>query len=58
MACFIAPMVVAIVVSVFRRLAKGLSEKLRLSVLEALLWGGARLLVFEHLWHGEVVQCT
>ncbi|MGC8983023.1 MAG: hypothetical protein ACP5KA_04640 [Desulfurococcaceae archaeon] len=55
MACFIAPMAVAAVVSVLKRLARGLSERLRLSLLEVLLWGGAGLLAFEHLWHGEVV---
>lgn len=33
----------------------GLSWSRRLSWLAYLLWGGAFLLAFEHLWHGEVV---
>ena len=34
---------------------KGLSWSRRLSWLAYLLWGGAFLLAFEHMWHGEVV---
>lgn len=33
----------------------GLSWSRRLSWLAYLLWGGAFLLAFEHVWHGEVV---
>ena len=33
----------------------GLPWSRRLSWLAYLLWGGAFLLAFEHLWHGEVV---
>lgn len=33
----------------------GLSWSRRLSWLAYLLWGGAFLLAFEHMWHGEVV---
>lgn len=35
--------------------AGGLSWSRRLSWLAYLLWGGAFLLAFEHVWHGEVV---
>lgn len=34
---------------------QGLSWSRRLSWLAYLLWGGAFLLAFEHVWHGEVV---
>ncbi|MEM0027675.1 MAG: hypothetical protein QXD38_07085 [Ignisphaera sp.] len=55
MACFIAPTILAVIVSIIRRLFKSVSEKVNLGLLEAMLWGGAALLAFEHLWHGEIV---
>ena len=55
MACFLAPTAVAIAVSIIRRLFKGFAERTRLDILELMLWGGALVLAFEHLWHGEVV---
>lgn len=33
----------------------GISWSRKLSWLSGLLWGGALLLAFEHVWHGEVV---
>lgn len=33
----------------------GLSWSKKLMILANLLWGGAFLLAFEHVWHGEVV---
>jgi len=54
MACFLAPTALAIIVSIARRVFKGISQKLNLGLLEAMLWGGAILLAFEHLWHGEI----
>ena len=41
MACFLVPTALAIVVSIIRRVAKSASEKIRLGLLEAMLWGGA-----------------
>ena len=55
MACFLVPTALAIVVSIIRRVAKSASEKIRLGLLEAMLWGGAVFLALEHMWHGEVV---
>jgi hypothetical protein len=54
MACFIVPMVLAILVTVLQGTARNLSEKLKLSLLNALLWGGVILLAIEHIWHGEI----
>lgn len=34
---------------------KGLTWSAKLTLLAQLLWGGAFLLAFEHVWHGEVV---
>lgn len=69
MACFIAPMAEAIVVTVVKKLVEKKEEKLevqgitqtgiswskKLSWLNQLLWGGVLLLALEHIWHGEVV---
>lgn len=35
--------------------AKKLPWSKKLSILASLLWGGAFLLCYEHIWHGEVV---
>jgi len=48
-------MALAIVTSIIQKTARSLAEKLKLGVLNALLWGGVILLAFEHVWHGEVV---
>lgn len=70
MACFIVSGVEAIVVTAVRKVEEKkevketeqsseaevkipLSRKLRW--LSRMLWGGAILLAFEHVWHGEVV---
>lgn len=55
MACFIAPMILAMVTSIIQRASKGLAERLRLRILNAMLWGGSILLAVEHAWHGELV---
>lgn len=54
-ACFIAPAIAGIIVSIIRRVFKGADSKVNLSLLEVMLWGGVLLLAFEHLWHGELV---
>ncbi|MFA5363805.1 MAG: hypothetical protein WC325_01320 [Candidatus Bathyarchaeia archaeon] len=54
MACFLVPMVVAIVTTTVQKTSKSLAEKLKLSILNALLWGGVVLLAVEHVWHGEI----
>jgi len=38
-----------------QKTARSLAEKLKLWMLNALLWGGVILLALEHVWHGEVV---
>ncbi|WP_122820334.1 hypothetical protein [Varibaculum vaginae] len=69
MACFIVPTVEAIAVTaakkqIERKAKSGSSPEStqrsmnlvrKLTWLTNLLWGGALLLAFEHLWHGEVV---
>jgi hypothetical protein len=55
MACFIVPSVLAVIVSIVRRIVKGSLKELNLGLLEGLLWGGAGILALEHVWHGEVV---
>ena len=69
MACFIVPTAEAVVVTVAkkqiaRKAKKGASPEStqrslnlvrKLTWLTNLLWGGALLLAFEHIWHGEVV---
>jgi len=54
-ACFLAPLVAAGLVTVVQRLAKAASEKLELGILSTVLWGGSILLAIEHAWHGEIV---
>jgi len=55
MACFILPMIVAIVTTIIQKSAKNFAEKFKLWSLNTLLWGGVILLIIEHLWHGEIV---
>jgi hypothetical protein len=55
MACFLVPSALAIIVSIIRRALGKAAERVRLGLLEALLWGGAGILALEHVWHGEVV---
>jgi hypothetical protein len=55
MACFLVPTALAVVTSIIQKASRRLAEKLKLGVLNALLWGGAILLALEHVWHGEVV---
>jgi hypothetical protein len=55
MACFIVPLTLAVIVSIVKRISRGLAEKINLGMLEVLLWGGAGLLALEHIWHEEVV---
>ena len=63
MACFIVPAAEAIVVTAAAKASKAepkeaevkIPMKVKLKWLSSLLWGGAVLLAFEHVWHGEVV---
>ncbi|MEM1527731.1 MAG: hypothetical protein QW290_06455 [Sulfolobales archaeon] len=55
MACFLAPLVAAGIVTVVQRLAKTAGKKLELGILSTILWGGSILLTIEHAWHGEIV---
>jgi hypothetical protein len=66
MACFIVPGGEAVVATVIQKIIEkrekksgktertGLTWSRRLSWLNKMLWGGAILLAFEHLWHGEI----
>ncbi len=56
MACFLAPMALAIVMTIIQVLTRhsDLSHKLKLSTLNAMLWGGVALLAAEHVYHGEI----
>lgn len=55
MACFLIPAILAVITLVAQKTARGLAEKLKLWVLDVLLWGGVILLALEHAWHGELV---
>jgi len=69
MACFLAPMSEAIVMTVVQKVVEKRAKKTagmrseqrespwvrRLRWLNKMLWGGSVLLAFEHLWHGEIV---
>ena len=52
MACFIAPMGLAIVTTLFR---KKIPEAMKISWLNIMLWGGVIMLAVEHIAHQEVV---
>ncbi len=52
MACFIAPMSLAIVTTIFR---KRIPESLKIGWLNVMIWGGVVMLAVEHIAHGEVV---
>ena len=52
MACFIAPMSLAIVTTVFR---KKIPEDLKVGWLNIMIWGGVIMLAVEHIAHGEIV---
>jgi len=52
--CFIMPMILAIIVTVVKHIARGLASKLKLNILNAMLWGGMISLVIEHIWYGEL----
>ncbi len=66
MACFLVPTAEAIVTTVASKKVESNENKekeqstaipfsRKLSWLRNMLWGGAALLAFEHVWHGEVV---
>ena len=55
MACFLVPMILAVTTSIMQKTARGLAERLKLWILNALLWGGSILLALEHAWHEEIV---
>ncbi len=67
MACFIVPAAEAVVTTVITKIAKEekspdstevpqkMSLLIKLKWLSNMLWGGAVLLCFEHIWHGEVI---
>ena len=52
MACFIAPMSLAVVTTVFK---KKIPENLKIGWLNIMIWGGVIMLAVEHIAHGEVV---
>ena len=63
MACFLVPTAEAIVTGVVSKVEKkneaAVEGKIpfsrKLKWLKNMLWGGAALLAYEHVWHGEVV---
>ncbi|MFH1014239.1 MAG: hypothetical protein V1769_07040 [Thermoplasmatota archaeon] len=52
MACFIAPMSLAVVTTLFR---KKIPENLKIGWLNVMICGGVIMLAVEHIAHGEVV---
>jgi len=57
MACFLAPMTEAIVITVVQKVVEKRAEDGTVGARghQLYLWGGSVLLAFEHLWHGEIV---
>ena len=57
MACFIAPLAEAVVVTIIRRVNKQPSSALgrQLPSLEKMLWGGTLMLIVDHIINGEVI---
>jgi hypothetical protein len=59
MACVIVPIAEAVAVSLILKKMKRSGERTgwtqKLEWLHKALWGGAFLLVIEHVWHGEIV---
>lgn len=63
MACFIVPGAEAIVTTIATKIMKKheveqegkINFSTKLGWLNKMLWGGSALLLFEHVWHGEVV---
>jgi hypothetical protein len=55
MACFLVPMALAVITSIIQKTARSLAKKIKLWILNTLLWGGVILLALEHVWHAEVV---
>ena len=56
MACFIAPLVEAIVVTAIRKINKQPASVLgrQLPALEKMLWGGTLMLIVDHVINGEL----
>lgn len=65
MACFVVPATEAIISTVVTKVVKHNEKKTEVSEdripfskklgwLNGMLWGGSALLMFEHVWHGEV----
>ena len=52
MTCFIAPMTLGIVTTIFR---KKIPENLKIGWLNIMIWGGVIMLAVEHIAHGEIV---
>ncbi len=52
MACFLAPMSLGIVSTIFR---KRIPENLKIGWLNVMIWGGVIMLAVEHIAHGEIV---
>jgi len=52
MACFIVPMTLGIVTTLFR---KKIPESLKIGWLNIMIWGGVFMLAVEHIAHEEVV---
>ncbi|MEM2344108.1 MAG: hypothetical protein QXI73_02160 [Thermoproteota archaeon] len=52
MACFLVPMAIATLTSLFR---KKIPNILMINILNLLLWGGVLGLAVEHIAHGEIV---
>ncbi|MEM2908134.1 MAG: hypothetical protein QXP65_02930 [Candidatus Hadarchaeales archaeon] len=52
MACFLIPMALGVITTLFR---KKFPTRYNINWLNALLWGGVVMLAVEHLAHGEIV---
>lgn len=53
MACFLTPLIAALIVTLLQRIVRGTGARLR--TLATLLWGGSFVLAVEHVLSGELV---
>lgn len=63
MACFAAPAAEAVITTIIEKYVRAKEDSAsetkvrfseKLSWLNRMLWGGSFLLMFEHIWHGEI----
>ncbi|MEM4558453.1 MAG: hypothetical protein QW208_00645 [Acidilobaceae archaeon] len=55
MACFIAPLILSIILILISKFKSDISVRFKLNILILMMLGGSLLLIVEHIWYGEIV---